>query len=59
MALSVITSEKAFISPFLEGGLGALAVGFGASAFLKVEQAEKVNVDTMSKVANRHIVDLP
>jgi hypothetical protein len=43
----------------LEGGFGALAVDFGASAFLKVEQAEKVNVDTVNNTAKRHIVGLP
>jgi hypothetical protein len=47
------------MSPFLEVGFGALAIGFGASAFLKVEQAEKVNVDTMNNIAKRHIVVLP
>jgi hypothetical protein len=47
------------MSPFLDGGFDALAVGLGASAFLKVEQAEKVNVDTMNNIAKRHIVGLP
>ncbi len=51
----MITSEKAFISPFLEGGFGAEAVGLaGAAASLEVEQAEKVKVETTSKMAKRH-----
>tara|TARA_B100000989_G_scaffold298950_1_gene291307 strand:- start:5484 stop:5627 length:144 start_codon:yes stop_codon:yes gene_type:complete len=47
------------MSPFLEGGFGALALGVGASVFLKVEQAEKVNADTMNSMAKRQIVSLP